>query len=79
MSLVARERDDGSWSFTRGVAGSAATVPPARDGVIVVDGVFFQHFLTSGIARVWRCYLREWLKTGFAERVVFEPWMLLML
>jgi glycosyltransferase involved in cell wall biosynthesis len=33
--------------------------------------VFFQHFLKSGIARVWQSCLREWVKTGFAERVVF--------
>jgi glycosyltransferase involved in cell wall biosynthesis len=67
VPLLARERDDGSWSFKR----SAATAMPVRDDVIVVDGVFFQHFFKSGIARVWRSYLREWLKTGFAERVVF--------
>lgn len=71
VPLLARERDDGSWSFTGGATGSAATTAPVRDGVIVVDGVFFQHFLKSGIARVWRSYLHEWLKTGFAERVVF--------
>jgi glycosyltransferase involved in cell wall biosynthesis len=66
---LARQRDDGSWSFPRG--GSAPPAAPVRDGVIVVDGVFFQHFLKSGITRVWLSYLREWLKTGFAERVVF--------
>jgi hypothetical protein len=33
--------------------------------------VFFQERLNSGIARVWRSLLREWLKTGFAERLVF--------
>ena len=71
VPLLARERDDGSWSFTGGATDSAATATPVRDGVIIVDGVFFQHFLKSGIARVWQSYLREWLKTGFAERIVF--------
>jgi glycosyltransferase involved in cell wall biosynthesis len=33
--------------------------------------VFFQHFLKSGITRVWESYLEEWVKTGFAERLVF--------
>ena len=70
VSLLARERDDGTWSVRAGVARSEATTAH-RDGVIVVDGVFFQHFLNSGIARVWRSILREWLATGFAERIVF--------
>jgi glycosyltransferase involved in cell wall biosynthesis len=43
---------------------------PNADGIIVVDGVFFQYALNSGIARVWRTYLREWVHSGFAERVV---------
>ena len=68
VPLLARQRDDGSWSF-----GSASRErrSPAPDGVIVVDGVWFQHLLEGGIARVWRSYLREWVKSGFAERVVF--------
>ncbi len=37
----------------------------------MVDGVFFQHFKDSGIARVWRSCLHEWLKSGFAKRIVF--------
>jgi glycosyltransferase involved in cell wall biosynthesis len=48
-----------------------ASSRPRRNDVVVVDGVFFQYGLNSGIARVWRSYLREWLKTGFAERIVF--------
>lgn len=71
VPLLARERGDGSWSLTGGANGSAATATSVPDGVIVIDGVFFQHFMNSGIARVWRSYLSEWLKTGFAERVVF--------
>jgi hypothetical protein len=68
VPLLARQRDDGNWIF--GYA--SGDVPPrAPDGVIVVDGVFFQHFLEGGIVRVWRSYLREWVKSGFAERVVF--------
>jgi len=42
-----------------------------RPSAIVVDGVFFQHFQDTGIARVWRSYLHEWVKSGFAERIVF--------
>ena len=44
---------------------------PKDGGPIVIDGVFFQHLQDSGIARVWRSYLEEWLKSGFAHRVLF--------
>ena len=71
VPLLGRERDDGTWSFTGAAASSLLASTSARDGAIVVDGVFFQHRLNSGIARVWRSFLREWLKTGFAERLVF--------
>jgi glycosyltransferase involved in cell wall biosynthesis len=68
IALLARQRYDGSWSFRHALPPPA---PPKRSGVIVVDGVFFQFFMNSGIARVWRSYLREWIRSGFADRVVF--------
>jgi len=71
IPLLACERDDGTWAFATDPGSSKAAPIPVRDGVIVVDGVFFQYGLGSGIARVWRSILREWLKTGFAESVVF--------
>jgi glycosyltransferase involved in cell wall biosynthesis/SAM-dependent methyltransferase len=36
---------------------------------ILVDGVFFQ-FYKTGIARVWRSLLEEWVETGFAKHIV---------
>lgn len=36
---------------------------------VVIDGVFYQRFNT-GIARVWNSLLTEWVKEGFAERIV---------
>ena len=60
----------GRWRFG-GTDDPGRTAASIADGPIVVDGVFFQHFFNSGITRVWRSYLEEWLKTGFAERVVF--------
>ena len=50
---------------------SGTTAASEREDAIVVDGVFFQYQLNSGIARVWRSFLREWLKTGSARRIVF--------
>ncbi|MBD1861232.1 MULTISPECIES: glycosyltransferase family 1 protein [Trichocoleus] len=37
---------------------------------IIIDGVFFQLY-KSGIARVWRSLLREWVNTGFAKHLLF--------
>lgn len=71
VSLLAHERDNGSWKFVRRTEEAGRTAASGRDGVIVVDGVFFQYHLNSGIARVWRSFLREWVKTGFAQRIVF--------
>ncbi|MEH1765201.1 MAG: O-linked N-acetylglucosamine transferase family protein [Nostoc sp.] len=36
---------------------------------IVVDGVFFQ-LNQSGIARVWKSLLEEWVKSGFAKHII---------
>jgi glycosyltransferase involved in cell wall biosynthesis len=71
VSPLAEERQDGSWFFPKREAHARGGSTSGREGVIVVDGVFFQHFLDTGIARVWRSYLREWVKSGFARRVVF--------
>ncbi|GAX41100.1 group 1 glycosyl transferase [Tolypothrix sp. NIES-4075] len=37
--------------------------------IIIVDGVFFQLYKT-GIARVWKSLLEEWLDNGFAKYIV---------
>ncbi len=71
IAPLASASDGGGWVFTRPASPSSSEPPESADGVIVVDGVFFQHFMNSGIARVWRSYLHEWLKSGFASRVVF--------
>lgn len=36
---------------------------------VIVDGVFFQDH-AGGITRVWRSLLREWVTSGFADRVL---------
>ena len=70
IPLLAHEDPEGTWVFGQ-KARESRRAGAGGDGPIVVDGVFFQHFMRSGISRVWRSYLDEWLKTGFAERVVF--------
>jgi glycosyltransferase involved in cell wall biosynthesis len=44
-------------------------VTEPENGPIVVDGVFFQQ--NTGVTRVWQSHLREWLKSGFARRLLF--------
>ena len=36
---------------------------------VIIDGVFFQSFKT-GIARLWKSLLEEWVKDGFAEHIL---------
>ena len=67
VTPLAEEKQDGTWFFPQ----HEARRPTSGEGVIVVDGVFFQHFQDTGIARVWRSYLRAWVESGFARRVVF--------
>lgn len=44
-------------------------LPVKTELKIIVDGVFFQLFKT-GIARVWKSLLEEWVKDGFAEHII---------
>jgi glycosyltransferase involved in cell wall biosynthesis/predicted O-methyltransferase YrrM len=37
--------------------------------IIIIDGVFFQLYKT-GIARVWKSLLEEWVNNGFAKHIV---------
>ncbi len=64
-------RRSGTWAFSKPRPDERIPNEPVDVGVIVVDGVFFQDFSTTGIARVWRSFLNQWLESGFAERVVF--------
>ncbi|MEH2141975.1 glycosyltransferase [Nostoc sp.] len=36
---------------------------------IIIDGVFFQLYQT-GIARVWKCLLEEWVINGFTKHII---------
>ena len=72
VSPIARfEPQKGEWHFLK-----EQEIKPGnfsrrdRTPRIVVDGVFFQHNQKSGIARVWRTLLEQWLATGFAKDII---------
>ncbi len=58
----------GNWSFAE-PEGRPPSPPPALRPRIVVDGVYWQ-YLNSGIGRVWRDMLQEWVRSGLADHVV---------
>ncbi|OKH30413.1 glycosyl transferase group 1 [[Phormidium ambiguum] IAM M-71] len=43
--------------------------PSQKKFKVIIDGVFFQSFKT-GIARLWKSLLEEWVKDGFAENIL---------
>jgi glycosyltransferase involved in cell wall biosynthesis len=45
------------------------TYSTAKNPKILVDGVFFQLYKT-GIARVWKSLLEEWVNNGFAKHII---------
>jgi glycosyltransferase involved in cell wall biosynthesis len=55
-----------SWAFN---LPSGKPPAPAVRPRIVVDGVYWQ-YLNSGIGRVWRDMLREWVRTGQVDHIV---------
>ncbi|MEG3896269.1 MULTISPECIES: FkbM family methyltransferase [unclassified Microcoleus] len=68
--IARREKDRNMWQFAHSdksqrAAASIEKVTPR----IIVDGVFFQLYNT-GIARVWRSLLEEWVNQDFAKHII---------
>lgn len=61
--------DGAAWTFSAD-APAQAQVRSELTPLIVVDGVFFQHSAVSGIARVWKALLKEWVRSGFSKHVL---------
>ncbi|MBD2124668.1 glycosyltransferase family 1 protein [Trichocoleus sp. FACHB-262] len=70
MPIAQRNSDHDAWYFLDSEALQQVVEPSKPSPIIVVDGVFFQLYKT-GIARVWRTLLEEWVETGFAQHIVF--------
>lgn len=46
------------------------TIASTKNGIkVIIDGVFFQIYRT-GIARVWKSLLEEWVKDGFSNHIL---------
>lgn len=70
LPIAQRQANDDNWQFVEIAKKQTETSISERlFPTVVVDGVFFQMYNT-GIARVWRSLLEEWVKTGFSRHVV---------
>jgi glycosyltransferase involved in cell wall biosynthesis len=59
VPIAQRAKNTHQWRFLQ----------PGSTPKILIDGVFFQ-IASSGIARVWRSLLEEWVKSGFAKYLI---------
>jgi len=68
---IAHKQDNNDvWQFLQPEALQELTIKQTKPfPIIIVDGVFFQLYKT-GIARVWRSLLEEWVESGFAKHIV---------
>ncbi|HEY9624054.1 MAG TPA: glycosyltransferase family 1 protein [Crinalium sp.] len=69
VTPIAQFTANNQWHFVQPDETQTAIAPTRPTPLIVVDGVFFQLHKT-GIARVWRSLLTEWVKSGFAKHLV---------
>lgn len=70
VPIAQRELSNNSWQFLQPdeVQQQVAQIKKATP-IILLDGVFFQLYQT-GIARVWKSLLEEWVNSGFARHIV---------
>ncbi|MBD2462311.1 glycosyltransferase family 4 protein [Oscillatoria sp. FACHB-1407] len=67
---IAHPDPTGAWQFRSSDALHAEVKTPSSfTPLVAIDGVFFQLYKT-GIARVWRSLLEEWVANGFANNLV---------
>jgi glycosyltransferase involved in cell wall biosynthesis/SAM-dependent methyltransferase len=64
VNQIAFQKKDGTWAFKQ-LDESSLKMSQIR---VIVDGVFFQ-LNNTGIARVWKSLLEEWVRDGFAKNV----------
>jgi FkbM family methyltransferase len=70
VPIAQREETTNAWKFLSFEDLQKQLTKLSRpQSTIVIDGVFFQLYKT-GIARVWRSLLEEWVNTGFAKHIL---------
>lgn len=67
--IARRDNDSNEWHFVQPEKVQKQTTLAEQSLKIVVDGVFFQLYNT-GIARVWRSLLEEWVHQDFAKHII---------
>ncbi len=67
---IAQKEFNGNWRFLESEKVQKQTLEiPKISPIIIIDGVFFQLYKT-GIARVWKSLLEEWVNNGFAKHII---------
>ena len=71
VPIAQLEESSNSWRFLSPEEVQVKTAQEIKKVApkIIVDGVFFQ-FYHTGIARVWRSLLEEWVEDGWARHIV---------
>ncbi|MBE9121947.1 FkbM family methyltransferase [Tychonema sp. LEGE 07199] len=67
--IARRDQDRNLWRFVQPDELPRQTAMQKLTPRIIVDGVFFQLYNT-GIARVWRSLLEEWVTQDFAKHII---------
>ena len=67
--IARRQKDSNEWHFQQPEKVQRQTALAQQPPRIIVDGVFFQLYNT-GIARVWRSLLEEWVTQDFAKHII---------
>ncbi|WP_293335749.1 FkbM family methyltransferase [Microcoleus sp. CAWBG58] len=67
--IARREKNSNEWHFVQSEKVQRQTALAEQPPMIIVDGVFFQLYNT-GIARVWRSLLEEWVHQDFAKHII---------
>ncbi|NET35728.1 MAG: FkbM family methyltransferase, partial [Cyanothece sp. SIO1E1] len=68
--IAQHHQESDSWQFLQ-TEGLESTIAQSNrlHPTIIVDGVFFQLYQT-GIARLWRTILQEWVDSGFIQHII---------
>lgn len=67
--ILQRHETESEWKFVKPPTTQSVAFKTLESPKILIDGVFFQYYNT-GIARVWKSLLQEWVKSGFSQHLL---------